>query len=860
MADIDDQMEWINEERQKLLKYIDRLKNGNKSDISQHRQTQQRQQQQIPQQRKQQKQQQQQQKVTSNLPVRIQQKGPTITPARHPILAPISSPLPPFSERERHIITPHVELVPTVYENRSRKVNVHPDFELKQSSRKRQKSNINIPVQSNDYDSDFPRLQSNTSISYAGASTSYTENAKTTEMNTFVPRSLPRPLYPIVRTTPKPKSLTKITPLQQGMEVAAYIQNMCSMIRIRMVYKRDVPVKLGHHLPLPLPLPPPRQMARLNQLVTIGDITFTLDSIRPRRNQLLDSNGMEKRKNDQYYESLFYTIWEDEEPSFIASWPMECKKQVASIINQISIQTKLAIDSLGPGEAISEDHHIILDKAIEQTLQLANTYQDNELIWVLYTELALYRYGRSRKLADICTQALQHHHLSIDIHWTMIRSTSDDVKRNLLIIELLKLISSSRKNANFNGTLESVSDATTEILLRCLRKDGLTGILGHLLPASNVKQLYESIAHLPSIRLSMQDIPEHVYLLDHDVCYLWLLIVYHYVFKSLPFDNSRKHWFHRQRQTNTDQPPEDYKNTLFVTDWSVLEKDENKLTGIEQGTVTLIQVEMMKHFCSKTRSNAAKKPLLIAVWRTLMEFLMYQEQYHITGTLLLLKHELTTGLALKPLQPEFIDMIMDLEHKKDIRNSQAWNIITNDHLSLVGSVRQKRDRIPHGLYLAYRWAVLKKLDQQHTHADLLNLAWQLGRPLWYIYNEQTLEKLDSMMMDASTGSDRGLQKVGEIQQINYICGLYSTALGVSDSFGMLLSPLFKKNEFSELGMAWCVAVLVHYIHSLMTLDQQLLNSFLDSTMNLGFLDHTADSDTTLVLKQVCDDIHFRLVQ
>lgn len=372
-----------------------------------------------------------------------------------------------------------------------------------------------------------------------------------------------------------------------------------------------------------------------------------------------------------------------------------------------------------------------------------------------------------------------------------------------------------------------ISEQTTEVLLRTLRFDGLRGVLDQLLQAADTSLEVSSRLITVAFR-RRQSLP----ITDHDLCFIWLCIITFYVFGRLPNDLNRTHWFERVTKQGHLIPSA---NPLFVVDWS---KSDAKVDKVQQTVVVTVLLEMLRYFCSRALNNVAKKPLLVAVWRNLVGLLEALDCYGRPATLVLLRRNLETLWKIKTMQPELADMIFELEKK--IHGGGDDNGMTMDSLCKpMPSSGPIMGRLPMDLFMAYKAAMRIDPRKDMDQATLLLSAWRLGRPLWHIYNHDTIARLERMK---AMGRDSLRPAESHLAPITYLCGLYSSALGVTDSFEILQVPNFNIPEFREMPIAWINALFIHLIHFWQTKDHFFMDSFLKEASIPWVLDQIATKD------------------
>ncbi|ORZ12695.1 hypothetical protein BCR42DRAFT_419780 [Absidia repens] len=709
-----------------------------------------------------------------------------------------------------------------------------PATEHLSSSQKRQKTSDNrsIPPQNLGYNRPPPQQRSfgnihptNMATSQSSAPGAPRTNALNKKPSTSI--GLPSRAALYNKSTDNHQK-NEIKPLPGGMDVADYFKEFSDLVRNRAIIDLELE-RLSTLANSDTSISNHRQAPRTEKLITLDDTTFSCAPFRLINNA--NKQVSENHKPLRYSESLLLAMMIDGIPN-IPTIPPPIRQSLRDILAQAPADFKTSLSHYKNGQVLPG-----LDSMLNANWTAIKNHGNLELLWVTYTELMVYRYGYSDELASAVLNAQQHHPFCLDIYWQTIFAAQFYTSRSALITEILKSISASRSSPNFNGEPTSVSEKSTEVLLRTLKYNGISGIIDQLLPTANVN--LSDAGRLLSI--SLKRTPSYIYITDHDLCYLWMSVVVYYVYGQLQQDTNRRHWFDRITETGELAPST---NALFLIDWSEIRT--HLLSSEEQTVVVTILLEMLSYFCEKAQSNGAKKPLLIAVWRNLVGCLEILKCYGAPGTLMLLKRNMQATWKIKALQPEMADMTFVLE-KKISKNHQQVDIdpLVNKVLKSAGAPMKQ---LPTELFLAYRSAIGLEPKSSNGNRNLLVTAWRLGRPLWQIYNYATLSKLDNMkaiVMNRTAGVSPDLALV----QINYLCGLYSSALGVADSFEMLQAQKFKINEFRKMPLAWVNALMVHLIHFWLTLDPFLLQSFLKEVSSPGVLNSiTVDDGRFLFLR------------
>ncbi|CAO3596596.1 unnamed protein product [Absidia cylindrospora] len=695
------------------------------------------------------------------------------------------------------------------------------------SSQKRQKTSDNrsIPQQNYDHNRPPPQQRSFGNIHPANmaapqSSTLGIPRPDTLNKGPSTSIALPSRAALLKKSTENPQK-NEIKPLPGGMDVADYFKEFSDLVRNRAIIDSELErlstptnsndTGVSNH----------RQAPRTEKLITLDDTTFSCGSFRLINNA--NKQMPENHKPLRYSESLLLAMMVDGIPN-IPTIPPPIRQSLRDILAQAPADFKTSLSHYKNGQLLSG-----LDPMLNANWTAIKNHGNLEILWVTYTELMVYRHGYSDELASSVLNAQQHHPFSLDIYWQTIFAAQFYSSRSALVTEILKSISVSRSSPNFNGGHTSVSEKSTEVLLRTLKYNGIPGIIDQLLPRTDVN--LSDAGRLLSI--SLKSTPSYIYITDHDLCYLWLSVVVHYVYGQLQQDTNRRHWFDRITENGEMAPST---NTLFLIDWSEIRT--HLLTGEEQTVVVTMLLEMLSHFCEKARSNGAKKPLLIAVWRNLVGCLEILRCYGAPGTLMLLKRNMQATWKIKALQPEMADMAFELEKKISKQQQVDIDPLVNKVLKSAGAPMKQ---LPIELFLAYRSAMGLEPKSGNGNGKLLVAAWRLGRPLWQIYNYPTLSKLDNMKAIVLKGN-AGVTPDLALVQINYLCGLYSSALGVADSFEMLQTQKFKINEFRKMPLAWINALMVHLIHFWLTLDPFLLQSFLKEVSSPGVLNSITVND------------------
>ncbi|KAI8380671.1 hypothetical protein EDC96DRAFT_561252 [Choanephora cucurbitarum] len=329
-------------------------------------------------------------------------------------------------------------------------------------------------------------------------------------------------------------------------------------------------------------------------------------------------------------------------------------------------------------------------------------YKEKEFWGALKLELSMFVHGPTSIIFQKdYDAAIKQFPLSVDVHWQGILSETTFVAQ---LARIKALLSDIYKSHGLYDSPESIaaSAMTAEVLTRLVRLNGLTEVLKML---TGNERFEISLSGYTSFPLT--ETPG-LYLLHNDKYYLWMLILYYFVMKSLP-QGVCETWMNALVKEGRPQ----MNKPLFAIDWTetLLNNPLDKATLY--GAVNIL-LSMWKHFSQLACNDSRKKPLLIGVLRTLVSFLMHTPQYKVPGTLLLVNKLTKVSL----ITPEIRELEIELEFK---RNEDPKKLI-----NLLFSITLHR---PQSLALAYRCICLYGERAPYTNGFYAYAGCILAFPL-----------------------------------------------------------------------------------------------------------------------------------
>ncbi|CAO3622082.1 unnamed protein product [Cunninghamella blakesleeana] len=719
-------------------------------------------------------------------------------------------------------------------------------------SNKSLQSNIPILASSSPISALTPTSSVSASTSLTPALTSFTSNAIAPLTTSNLLNNNPPPLTSPTNQSPTIKNfLDKLNSnnnsdhespyemaidlLPDGNSLSTFIDDICDLVSIRAIDSVTTDDTLDFEI-LDRPMP------RLKRLFLVGNFTILLDSIRTIE-ETREPLHNDVQEHNIYYESVLAWVIRNGADS-VFYLPDGLKKDLKKVINMLPIKFC--------HEFIDNDHVALTlrDFKIQDAFNRVRSIIERkgrgyEIFWIIYLELGICAFGPSRNLLSVTQHCFDQFPNSLDMCWLIIRTCSGYKKRKALILEYLEHLSNKR-----SALQESTSATTTELLLRVHRFYGLREMLLLFLgkDASTGLKSYEIIE-----KLKFNSFPRYIYLTDTDSYFLWMNVLYYLTCNKMLPDSIRRNWCSRWQTTQVPSL-DDIQQHLFTIDWSILAAVP--LTSNEQRIIVSLLLKLVKYFSEKARSNVKKRPLFMAIWRTLIECQLGLSCYGDTGVLILLKS--SNSMTIKSLQPEIIDICLELEYKLANDNAeQLWLKIQQEQLSDIGSPQQKLNKLSQGLYLAFRSAIIMKPSFSTPVNQLMTIAWRVARPLWLIVNRATSEKLtrvkqntDQIIHIKSNEDDLFQQQTKYIEAINYIYGMYRSALGLDDAFSILLLPEFNPNDFQKLAFAWINTILITLIRNWLLNDPQSLTEMLEVTITACQRCIRSESDVKLIFKYV----------
>ncbi|KAI7865014.1 hypothetical protein BDF14DRAFT_1112912 [Spinellus fusiger] len=587
-----------------------------------------------------------------------------------------------------------------------------------------------------------------------------------------------RQLPPSIQTSPiisaqsnslPPSPTASGVPMVDGMKLGNYLNEVEELIKVRIgsIRVTDVPEIRAVRLP-----------SRPLRLLTIDGMTLSLNSVmlekedkteQPQFGMLIshinssstmvtDSIGQSihsqessEEVSDIAYESVLYNIIGRSESLVCPRMP-EVQKHIQHILQAL------------PNDFLNliacEDYwgSIEVGKAKELAATAALSHPSVEILWDIYAELCLYQHGRTETFLNAIKTILEQVPLAFDVHWQRIRVAKTSELRQVLATNLLKYIAEQKAGPKSLGN-RAMSDLTAEVVLRTLRREGLSTILKFLTGSEdsvNVK-IVETF--------SLEESQSHFAMSDHDLYIVWMTILYYFLCNQVPSSICR-HWI----SSLISKGHRPAKKPMFTLGWSSV-AEGGPLTQTEQiGSINIL-LSMLRYFSKKARSNDYKRPLLMGVLRTLFDLLAHMDCYKRAGALALIR----SGFDVEALRPEVYDIAAHLETQMG-DHSGAIDRLTPSMLRL--SLNQR-------LALAYRSARLLNPCRTSPPELLQEAARLAGLPLMAAYE-----------MDSSTSLESGNVEV------DFIRRLYLTVLGMDTLLPLPFKRSFKPREFRASAFAW----------------------------------------------------------
>ncbi|KAG0168673.1 hypothetical protein DFQ29_010058, partial [Apophysomyces sp. BC1021] len=582
-------------------------------------------------------------------------------------------------------------------------------------------------------------------------------------------------------------STSNVTPIVDGMKLSTYLIDLEELIKVR----------LGSDQKTTLMTPTHRSPPRPARIITVDGFTLTLDSVLLERavaepvqqanmrdqnasalpvmtpNPLADILGstpfLLNQLSSQAYSSSQILSAESEDDSadvfFESPLLNALQRDEASLLNrkmEVKPFVNRILQSLPAGIAqdlVTNDIQIRpdLEPAKDLVIDAVRAHPGVELLWALYAELSLHCHGNNEIFCKDIESILEHVPLALDVHWQRLRVARDASDREALRNDLLALIA-RHKTAEKSPGLVTISGMTTEILLRMLRNEGLSVVVQLLTGNENAINLEEVEP------FSLEDTPNHIQLVDDDLYVLWMTILYFFLCQRMP-DTICRNWY----STLLTSGRPSVTKLKFTIDWSSV-ATEAPLSRSEQLGVVNMLLSMLRYFSKKARGNDAKRPLLMSVLRTLLDFLSHIECYKRAGTLALLRG----AFDMEALRPEVYDIAAVLQTKM------------GDRTGALNGLKSHAQRLSmnHKLILAYRSAHLLQPSEKSSHEELREAALLLKLPLKDVYD----------MQGASTDTDN--------VQVDLVRRMYLIALGMDFMLPLQAKRSFNAKEFRNSAFAW----------------------------------------------------------
>ncbi|KAI7905947.1 uncharacterized protein BX663DRAFT_498220 [Cokeromyces recurvatus] len=520
-----------------------------------------------------------------------------------------------------------------------------------------------------------------------------------------------------------------------------------------------------------------RPSSRPCRIITVDDYTTTMQLALLNREYEQDNQYQQSEKsfvlplgqpieykltNESYESPLFRMLHRKAE---VGSYAKEWESVYNAILYNIPQDLDLSTFHVrhGFGMSLYPDK---LKGTYDMVHAFSSDYPKNSFLASLKLELCLYVYGpSSERFQQDFEESIKAIPCSIDIYWQYILQVNEFSDRLARIKDLLELINETYKESNVASCL------TAEVLTRLIRLNGLSEVL-KLLTNNQFSEIDCEKATIYSL-----DDSTGVTLTTFDKYYIWMLILYYYVSRTLP-QGVCDIWM----STLVKKGEPYISKPTFMIDWHNALKDK----PLDKPTLfgaTNILLSMLSHYSKMASNDISRKPLLIGVLRTLASFLNYTPCYKSVGTYVLVNKMAHVNALL----PEIYEILFFLEYKKgDSMNELLKNMI-------IQSAKLPLSQL---FILSYRICCLYSESNDYTEANLCLLATILMIPICRTkFNDQELMEFVNRARQTET-----IELESKIILIQAYRIQYKEFLGYNKNNDRILSMAEKDNK--SIAFAW----------------------------------------------------------
>lgn len=231
---------------------------------------------------------------------------------------------------------------------------------------------------------------------------------------------------------------------------------------------------------------------------------------------------------------------------------------------------------------------------------------------------------------------------------------------------------------------------TAEVLIRLLR-------MGELQQVVKLMTNKEITINTEKAEVFTMDVAPDIYLQAQDTYRIWMLILYYYVNNKVLPDYICSPWMSSLVCDGVPSRP-----VQFMIDWTTcnfLQQPLDKPTLF--GAVNIL-LSMLKHFGSKACNDVRRKPLLVGVLRTLINFISCTPKYKIAGTLALIrKYEYIVQQV-----PEIQEIITELKIKSESGSEE-----------LIKAIYSAREKMTLSNVLSLTYQIAQAYYQTHGYSQ-----------------------------------------------------------------------------------------------------------------------------------------------
>ncbi|KAI8061727.1 hypothetical protein BC940DRAFT_309941 [Gongronella butleri] len=615
-------------------------------------------------------------------------------------------------------------------------------------------------------------------------------------------------------------------PLPNFMRLHAYTSDICKMVYLRIIGTTATPAQTNQNTEL-------RPRPRVHYVHNVYGISVRTKEIQfaPQDPSSLAVQGTQDDDNGANpmdaveFSAVCYLIRFGVRDFHHLRHPLKgmLETLVASLDRHTDFVTFVAHWNANPLMPVPASLRTTIQQALTQVGDMLQFAPQYELLWVLYVELTSYSLRQTPQFIEKAQEALAHCPGSIDIRWFIIQLTRNLVNRERLIQDALSELNVYARNKAVSlDAAAYISHNTAELLLRCLALDGAYATMKLLTRENQTEALFgrREVALTTSVlEVHLNGRAESVFLLDDDLFYVWMSLLYTILCDHAPRASMRGPWYERM---GLDGARDARGFRVFLIDWSIL--DEYPLNPQEQRAIVSILFAMVQQFTARARLDASKRHLVTMAWQSLWEALAHLPCYGPVSTLVLLQQHGAPDQTLA-LQPEMYSEMVNLQaHAPEMRLSNddpIWRNVQRDLMTKRTSAMPRNHALATSFFLGLR-AALVALNHPNTRlpADTspqdteykkrMMIGWRLGRPLWLLVNNATLAKLDRMR----DLPDKDMSPNLATEHLMYLCGLYDAVLDTDNTFSVLIQDRDAAVHARTLPFAWMNMILIHYLHFL----------------------------------------------